>query len=156
MVTHQTSDRHHSHQKSHGQQWDFLWLAANQKLPMMVLISNCLTIILKNYLGVLEVPIIWLPTETSHTQRYNSPLSVCPNFQFKVWVDSEDFHNQESCINPTVVLYSPGARAHSHLQCCLFYSTKPLQPSPSSGPASHFSLGRLAGRGIQPELPKMK
>lgn len=39
-----------------SRQWDFTWLAANQRFPKMVLISNCLTIILKNYLSVLKVP----------------------------------------------------------------------------------------------------
>ena len=83
----------------------------------MVLISNCLPITLKNDLGIPEVPIIWLLTETSHTQRYNSPLSACPNFQFNVWVDSEDFHNQEQLHIPNCGPPHPGARAHGHLQC---------------------------------------
>lgn len=119
----------------------------------MVLISNSLAIILKNYLNMLKVPRVWLPTKISHTQRHNSPLSVHPNFHFMVWV-----HGSGS-INPTVVLNSPGAMTHGHLWGCLpLLTTIPNYyiPLQNKGRQVISALGGLQGEELNQSSRKSR
>lgn len=86
----------------------------------MVLISNCLTITLKNYLSVLKVPNILASAEISHTQRPNSPLSACPNVQFMVWVDAGDSHNQQDQPHRGPLMAQEPQRMPAFNTACLF------------------------------------